>query len=192
MSALSIQSLDVVSGLSRNWGWIFLRGVLAILFGILAWRHPVLAGLTLTFLWGWYALIEGVVSLVAAFQIRQSGKPMWPMVLMAVLGITAGVMTFFNPGMTMIALLMLIASWSVVIGGLKIVTAVRMRNEIEGEWLLGIAGLISVVFGIAMFVHPGAGALAVVWLISIYAIMFGVLLVIFSLKARSMGKNAKG
>jgi len=192
MAALPIQSPDVVRGLSQNWGWIFLRGVLAIIFGILALRHPLVAGLTLTFLWGWYVLIEGAVALVAAFQIRQAGKPMWPMVLMAVLGITVGVMTFVNPGMTAVALLMLIAGWSVAIGGLKIVTAVRLRKEIEGEWLLGLAGLLSVIFGIAMFAHPGAGALAVVWLISTYAIVFGVLLVIFSLKARSLGKTAQG
>jgi uncharacterized membrane protein HdeD (DUF308 family) len=178
----------LVRDFSRNWIWILLRGVLAIAFGVMALRHPLVAGLSLTLLWGAYALAEGVVALITAFRVRKAGQPIWPMILMAVLGIVAGVMTFIAPGMTAVALLLLIAVWSVVVGGLMIVTAVRLRDEIEGEWFLGLAGLLSVFFGIAMCAFPGSGALAVVWLIAGYAIAFGVLLILFSFKVRQLGR----
>lgn len=178
----------LVRDFGRNWIWILLRGVLAIVFGIIAFRHPIVAGLSLTLLWGAYALAEGVVALVTAFRVRKAGHPIWPMVLMAVLGILAGVMTFLAPGMTAVALLLLIAAWSVVVGGLMIVTAIRIRDEIEGEWFLGLAGLLSVVFGIAMCVFPGKGAVAVVWMIAGYAIAFGILMILFSFKVRELGR----
>lgn len=178
----------LVRDFGRNWIWILLRGVLAVIFGIVAFRHPLVAGLSLTLIWGAYALAEGVVALITAFRVRKGGQPIWPMILMAVLGILAGVMTFLAPGMTAVALLLLIAVWSVVIGGLLIVTAVRLRDEIEGEWFLGLAGLLSVLFGIAMCAFPGSGALAVVWMIAGYAIAFGILLILFSFKVRQLGR----
>ena len=173
----------------RNWIWVLLRGVLAVAFGVLAFMHPLLAGLSLTLLWGAYALTEGVVALVVAFRVRKAGRPIWPLILMAVLGIVAGVMTFIAPRMTAIALLLLIAAWAVVVGGLMIVTAVRLRDEIEGEWFLGLAGLLSVVFGLAMCAFPGTGAVAVVWVIAAHAVAFGVLLVLFAFKIRSLGRS---
>jgi uncharacterized membrane protein HdeD (DUF308 family) len=173
----------------RNWIWLLLRGVLAIAFGVLAFVNPLVAGLTLTLLWGAYALTEGVVALVVAFRVRKAGRPIWPLILMAGLGILAGVMTFIAPRMTAVALLLLIAAWAVVIGGLMIVTAVRLRDEIEGEWFLGLAGLLSVVFGVAMCAFPGTGAVAVVWVIAGHAIAFGVLLVLFAFKLRSLGRS---
>lgn len=168
---------------------MLVRGVLAILFGILAFRHPVVAGLSLTLLWGAYALAEGVVGLVTAFRVRKLGRPIWPMVLMAVLGIVAGAMTFVAPRMTAVALLLLIAAWSIVTGGLMIVTAIRLRDEIEGEWFLGLAGLLSVVFGFVMCAFPSSGALAVVWMIASYAIAFGVLLIVFAFRVRALGRT---
>jgi uncharacterized membrane protein HdeD (DUF308 family) len=173
----------------RNWVWMLVRGVLAILFGILAFRHPVVAGLSLTLLWGAYALAEGVVGLVTAIRVRKLGRPIWPMVLMAVLGIVAGAMTFVAPRMTAVALLLLIAAWSIVTGGLMIVTAIRLRDEIEGEWFLGLAGLLSVVFGFVMCAFPASGALAVVWMIASYAIAFGVLLIVFAFRVRALGRT---
>jgi uncharacterized membrane protein HdeD (DUF308 family) len=178
----------LVRDFSRNWIWILLRGVLAIIFGVVAFRHPLVAGLSLTLLWGAYALVEGVVALITAFRVRKAGHPIWPMILMAVLGIVAGTMTLLAPRMTAVALLLLIAAWAVVVGGLMVVTAVRLRDEIEGEWFLGLAGLLSVVFGMAMCAFPGSGALAVVWMIAGYAIAFGVLLILFSFKVRRLGR----
>jgi len=178
----------LVRDFGRNWIWLLVRGGLAIVFGVMAFRHPLVAGLSLTLLWGAYALAEGVLALVTASRVRKAGRPIWPMILMGVLGILAGVMTFLAPGMTAVALLLLIAAWSVVVGGLMIVTAVRLRDEIEGEWFLGLAGLLSVLFGVAMCVFPGRGALAVVWMIAGYAIAFGLLLILFSFRVRTLGK----
>ena len=186
--ATVVKECTLVRDFGRNWIWLLMRGVLAIVFGVLAIRHPLVAGLSLTLLWGAYALAEGVTALVTAFRVKKAGRPIWPMVLMAGLGILAGLMTLIAPGMTAVALLLLIASWSVVIGGLMIVTAIRLRDEIEGEWFLGMAGLLSVLFGIAMCAFPGSGALAVVWIIAGYAIAFGVLLIFFALAVRRLGR----
>lgn len=172
----------------RNWIWVLLRGMLAIAFGVLAFLNPRVAGMSLVLLWGVYALAEGVVALVLAFRVRKAGRPIWPLVLMSVLGILAGVMAFVAPRMTGVALLLLIGAWAMVIGGLMIVTAVRLRDEIEGEWFLGLAGLLSVGFGLAMAAFPAAGALALVWIIAAHAIAFGVLVVLFAFKLRSLGR----
>ncbi|MFN0129271.1 MAG: HdeD family acid-resistance protein [Verrucomicrobiales bacterium] len=163
--------------------------MLAIVFGVLAFLFPLAAGLTLTLLWGAYAFTEGVVALVTAFQVRQSGRPIWPMVMMGVLGILAGVMTFLAPRMTMLALLLLVAAWAVAVGGLMIVTAIRLRDEIEGEWFLGLAGLISVLFGIAMCAFPVSGAVTVAWVVAGHAVVLGLLLVLFAFKVRGMGRD---
>jgi uncharacterized membrane protein HdeD (DUF308 family) len=128
---------------------------------------------------------------VTAVRVRKTGRPVLPLILMAVLGILAGVMTFLAPRMTAVALLLLIAAWAVVVGGLMIVTAIRLRDEMEGEWFLGLAGLLSVVFGVAMCVFPASGALAMVWIIASHAVAFGVLLILFSFKVRSMARSGE-
>ncbi len=185
---MNTSECTLVRDFGRNWIWMFLRGVLAVAFGVLAFFFPLAAGLTLTLLWGAYAMAEGVVALVTALRVRKRGRPIWPMVLMGVLGVVAGVMTFVAPRMTMLALLLLVAAWAVVIGGLMIVTAIRLRDEIEGEWFLGLAGLLSVLFGIAMCAFPVSGVVAVTWMIAGHAIAFGVLIMLFSFKIRKLGQ----
>jgi uncharacterized membrane protein HdeD (DUF308 family) len=100
------------------------------------------------------------------------------------LGIAAGIFTLLWPGMTALILLLFIAAWALVMGIFQVIAAIRLRKEIENEWLLGLSGVISMIFGVLMFLQPGAGALAVIWIIGAYAIFFGVLLIVLGLRLR--------
>ncbi len=175
--------------LSRNWGWVVLRGVAAVLFGVLAFVWPGITLAALVIVWGAYALADGILSLIAAYRIRDQGKPFWSLVVVGLLGIAAGIVTFIWPGMTALVLLMFIAAWAVVMGIFQIIAAIRLRKEIQNEWLLALSGALSVLFGIIMFVAPGAGALAVIWVIGAYAIVFGVLLIWLGLRLKKRSER---
>ena len=160
--------------LAENWWLLLLRGVAAIAFGLLAFLWPDLTLLTLIFLWGLYAIADGIIALWAAIASKGGEiAPRWWLAVVGIAGIVAGALAFVWPGMTALVLLMFIASWAIVIGILQIWGAIRLRREVEGEWLLGLSGLLSVAFGVIMFAQPGAGALAVVWLIGWFAILAG-------------------
>jgi uncharacterized membrane protein HdeD (DUF308 family) len=170
--------------LSHHW-WVFAaRGVLAVLFGILALVWPALTLLALVLLWGAYAIVDGVLALVAAFRTRDRGRAVWALILIGIAGIIAGFLTFAWPAITGLVLLLLIAAWAIVVGILQIVTAVRLRKEIDNEWLLGVSGVLSVAFGALLIWSPGAGAVALAWAIGWYAILFGVLLIALGFKLR--------
>jgi uncharacterized membrane protein HdeD (DUF308 family) len=160
--------------LAENWWLLLLRGIAAIAFGLLAFFWPGLTLLALVFMWGIYAIADGILALWAAIASKGGEiAPRWWLAVVGIAGILAGALAFVWPGMTALILLMFIASWAIVIGVLQMWGAIRLRKEIEGEWLLGLSGLLSVAFGVIMFVQPGAGALAVVWLIGWFAILAG-------------------
>jgi uncharacterized membrane protein HdeD (DUF308 family) len=175
--------------LGHNWGWIVLRGVAAVLFGVLAIAWPGITLATLVIVWGAYALAEGVLTLIAAWQVRDEGRPFWSLVVVGLLGIAAGVVTFLWPGITALTLLMIIAVWALIMGIFQIIAAIRLRKVIEREWLLGLSGVASVIFGVLMIISPGAGALAVLSLIAAYAIVFGVLLIVLGFRLRSFANG---
>jgi uncharacterized membrane protein HdeD (DUF308 family) len=177
-------SAALLETLSRNWWLLLLRGIAGIGFGVLAFLWPGITLLVLVFLFGAYALVDGALAVAAAFARRGGRAPTGWLVLIGVLGIAVGVATFFWPGITAIALLAMIAAWSILHGVFEIAGAIRLRREIEGEWLLILSGVLSVAFGALLLIFPGAGALAVVWLIGAYAVVFGVLLVVLSLRLR--------
>jgi uncharacterized membrane protein HdeD (DUF308 family) len=172
--------------LHSHWWLVALRGALAVLFGVFAWTWPGPTLLALVILWGAFAIADGVVALLMAWQVRDSGKPVWHLILVGVCGVLAGVLAFAWPGATAIVLLMLIAAWAIVTGVLEIVTAIRIRKEIRNEWLLGLAGALSIVFGVLMVANPGAGALALIAVIGLYAVLFGVLLIALGFRLRKM------
>ena len=171
--------------LSHNWGWMVVRGVAAVCFGVLALLVPGITLAVLVLMWGAYALVDGIFSLLAAFRIRDQGRPFWALLAVGVLGIIAGILTFVWPGITALVLMGFIAAWALFVGALQIVAAIRLRKSIEHEWLLGISGALSVVFGALMLIAPGAGALAVLWMIGAYAILFGGLLIALGFNLRS-------
>ncbi|MCP1402517.1 HdeD family acid-resistance protein [Achromobacter insolitus] len=175
---------QVVDQIGRHWGWVALRGVVAILFGLMALLMPAITLSALVLVWGAFALVDGVLALVAGVRIRDNGKPLWALIVVGLLGIAAGIVTFVYPGLTALVLLYIIAIWALVSGVFQIVAAIRFRKDIRNEWLLGLSGLVSILFGGMMIVQPGAGALALVWVIGLYAVFFGILLLVFSFRLK--------
>ncbi|WP_423456170.1 HdeD family acid-resistance protein [Ottowia sp. VDI28] len=179
---------SLAAALSRNWWVVLLRGVVAILFAVLTWAQPGITLAALVLVFGAYAVIDGVLGVWMAISNRKTNPQWWVLLLWGIVSVIAGVMTFAVPGITGLVLLMYIAAWAVVTGVLQIMAAIRLRKEIEGEWLLGLGGLASVVFGGLMIWNPGAGALAVAWLIAAYAFIFGVLMVLLAFRVRKLGQ----
>jgi uncharacterized membrane protein HdeD (DUF308 family) len=178
----------MMGDLTRNWWVVVLRGVLAILFGLLAFFMPGITLAALVLLFGAWALVDGVFAIVSATR-RQAGQPWWALVIKGVAGIGAGIITIFWPGITALSLLLIIAAWAIVSGAFEIVAAVRLRRQLEGEWLLVLAGLASIVFGTLLIVSPGAGALALVWVIGAYAVVFGLLFTVLGVRLRRFGNE---
>ena len=172
--------------LARNWWMLALRGVLAIIFGLAAFLWPGLTLTVLVLLFGAYALVDGVFAVIAGVRRYGERERWWALVLEGLAGIVIGVLTFLWPGITAFALLYLIAAWAILTGVLEIAAAIRLRREIEGEWLLGLSGVASVIFGVLLMILPGPGALALIWLIGAYAIVFGVLLLVLAFRLRSL------
>jgi uncharacterized membrane protein HdeD (DUF308 family) len=158
--------------LARNWWKFLLRGGAAILFGVLAFIWPGATLLALVLLWGAYALVDGVLALWAAVT-GAGAAPRWWLAVVGVAGVAAGLITFFWPGVASLALLMVIAAWAIVTGVMQIIGAVRLRKEIEGEWLLALSGILSIVFGLLIVSQPAVGAVALVWMLGAIAIAIG-------------------
>ena len=173
--------------LIRNWWVVALRGVVALVFGALTIYRPGATLAALILLFGAYAIANGVFTIVAAIANRR-GQAHWiSMLASGVLSVAFGVLTFLMPAVTGIVLLYIIAGWAIFTGVAEIITAVRLRRVITGEWLLIAAGVVSVIFGLLLVVFPGAGALAVTLWIGTYAIVVGILLTALALRLRSWG-----
>jgi uncharacterized membrane protein HdeD (DUF308 family) len=172
--------------MARNWWVLLIRGILAIAFGVLAFIWPAGVLGTLVLLFGAYALLDGVASIIIGLTGGGSQDSRLWLILGGVFGVLVGVLTFVWPNITELALIYFIAAWAIITGVFSVVAAVQLRKEIENEWLLGIAGALSVLAGLYMAAFPGAGALALVWLIGAYAIVFGLLLIGLALRLRNM------
>jgi uncharacterized membrane protein HdeD (DUF308 family) len=167
----------MVTVLARNAWLLVARGIFAVLFGLAALFWPGITLAALVLLFGVYALMDGIFAIAAAITGADPQSRWWMLVLEGLAGIVAAAITFMWPGITAVALLYLIAAWSIVTGILEIAAAVRLRREIRGEWLMALSGIVSVLFGAYIAIFPGLGALAVVWLIGTMAIFFGVLMI---------------
>jgi uncharacterized membrane protein HdeD (DUF308 family) len=176
---------------AKSWWALVLRGLASIAFGVLAFVWPHLTLTVLVFLFGAYALVDGVFAIAAGVKSHAENKRWWVLLVEGVLSIIAGVMAFVIPGITALVLLMLIAAWAMVTGVFEVVAAIQLRKYIVGEWLLALAGVASILFGIALLWNPNAGALAVVWIIGAYAIVFGVLLAALGFRLKGLVSRAQ-
>ena len=180
------------AGLCRKNWWVYLlQGLAAIAFGILAWTLPGISLATLVILFGVFVLFQGFLGLWGGIAGRKTHENWWLPVIGGLLGIGIGILTFVVPGITAVALVFYIAIWAVATGVLQIVAAIHLRREIKGEWLLVLGGILSIIFGILVMTNPGAGAVAIVWLIGIYAIVFGISLSALAFRVRRFGKIAQ-
>ena len=173
---------------SQFWWTLVLRGAVAILFGVLAFIWPGVTLSVLVLLFGAYALVDGIVAIIMGIKEYGDRERWWATLLSGLVSAAAGIVTFFMPGLTALALLSLIAFWAIVRGVFEIVAAIRLRHEIEGELLLGLGGALSIAFGLLMLFFPGAGALAVVWWIAAFAVVYGVMLLMLGFRLRGVGR----
>ncbi len=170
--------------LAKQAKWsLIVRGILAIIFGILVWVWPRITLLVLLILFGIFALASGVFALTAAYQAFRKHRGWWLLGLSGVLGIGAGIVAFVWPGETALILLYIIAVWAIVTGVSEIVAAFNAEHTSFDEWLLVLGGVLSIIFGILLFIFPGVGLLALVWLIGLYAILYGVDLLVSAFTA---------
>ena len=176
----------MLATLARNWWAVVLRGVCAVLFGLAAFAWPGITLAVLILLYGAYALADGVFAVIWSFMARGRDSFPWGVFLAGLAAIVAGLFAFLWPGLTALALLYLIAAWAIVRGIFEIIAAVHLRKEIEHEWLLGLAGLASIVLGVLLLAWPGVGVLAVLWWIAAFAIVFGVLTIALGFRLRGM------
>lgn len=175
---------------NRMWGGLALRGLVAILFGLLALTRPGATVLALVYLFGAFAFMDGVFAVVASVRIaREHEGRWWPMLLIGVVGIGVGLISFLWPALTAISWIYYIAFWAVVTGVLEVVAGIRLRKVIEGEWMLIVAGVISVAFGVMVGARPAAGMLSLTWLIGAYAIVLGVLMLALAIRLRGAERH---
>lgn len=174
----------MLGALSRNWWATVLRGLVAVALGLFAWARPDLFWPSLVLVFGAYAVVDGVFAFAAA--ARGDSGDRWLHVIEGILGVAAGVVVVFYPGPAGTAILVVIALWAIVTGVLEVASAVRLRNEIADEWLLGFGGLLSLGFGAVLLLRPAFGAVATTYVIGTYGIVFGLVLIALGLRFRGL------
>jgi uncharacterized membrane protein HdeD (DUF308 family) len=170
-----------------RWWWTFiLRGVLAIAFGVVAFVSPPATIAALVLLFGAWALVDGVFHIAGAIQDRSRNRSWWLAVLEGVVSIIAGVLALAFPAFAALSLLLIISAWSIVTGVVEVVMAIRLREQITGELWLAIAGILSIVFGVLLFLFPTSGAITIVWIIGAFAIVFGISMIALGWRLRQI------
>jgi uncharacterized membrane protein HdeD (DUF308 family) len=180
----------VLAALAENWWLLLLRGLVATAFGVIAFFWPDITLVALTYLFGIYAIVDGVVAIWAAFNAPLGGAgPRWWLGLSGVVSILAGIAAFAYTGMTTLVLLMVIAIWAIIIGIVQIWGAIELRKILDDTWFLGLTGALSIAFGVIMIAKPGAGAVALVWTIGWFAIVFGGLYIALAFRLRQFKRT---
>ena len=175
---------NILERFSKNWWELLLRGILAIVFGLMAFAMPGISLVALALIYGVYALTDGLVSMMFGVRAGAGG-----MILSGLLGIAFGVYTMFRPLVTTMALIYVAGIWVMVRGIGEVVTAIRLRERISNEWALILHGIVSIGFGVLLFARPAAGALAIAWVIGAYALISGLLLIRLSLRVRRIPED---
>lgn len=161
---------------TSRWG-LALRGIAAIIFGLIVWAWPGMVLHVLVLIFGIFALASGIFAILAGVRADTS-RNRWLLIAEGVLAVLAGIVALAWPGITAVALLFLIAIWAIVTGVVEIIGSFRLGGAGGVEWLLILSGVVSIIFGILLFVWPHLGLLALVWLIGIYAVIYGVIMLV--------------
>jgi uncharacterized membrane protein HdeD (DUF308 family) len=180
-----------VKTLSENWWVILLRGAVAVLFGILAFAQPKISLAALVLWFGFYAFVDGALQSWTAITHRHDVENWGLLLIGGLVGIVLGIITWIRPGATALALVFYVALWAIASGVVELVTAIRLRKDIKGEWSLGLAGLIAIAFGVLLIFRPGAGALSLLWLFATFAIIYGMALIALSFRVRSFARRVE-
>ena len=180
----------IIETLKRHWWVPVIRGIAAIVFGVIAFTHPVMAAATLVLFFGAWVLVDGIFRVAGAIGHRGSDPDWGFSLLIGILGIIIGFLTFHAPGITALALVIYIAAWAFMIGATEIALAIKMRREIKGEWFLILMGVASIIFAALLLWNPLAGAAALIWIMAWYAVIFGVLAIIFGFRLRNLPTSA--
>ena len=183
--SMTLKPRPMLHALAKNWWLLLLRLIASIVFGVLAFVWPGLTLVTLVLFYGAFALVDGVIALVAAFSGGAKPLPTWWLVIVGLLGIAAGIVTFVMPGITALLLIIFIGAWALVHGIFEIIGAIQLRKEIDNEWMLILSGVVSVLFGLIVLIAPGAGALGLVWVIAAYSIVFGISFVALAFRLKN-------
>jgi len=176
--------------LARNWWMFLLRGILALVFGVVALFFPQAAFLSLVLVFGAFALVDGIFALISAFTGGAKSENWWWLILEGIFGILIGVLTIIQPAAMAAAWIIIIAVWAIVTGVFEIITAIRLRKAITGEWALILGGVISVLFGLLAAFYPASGAIAVGFMLGIYANVFGAMFIWLALNLRKFKNTA--
>ncbi len=171
----------------RNWWTLLIRGIVAVIFALMAFFWPLTTLSVLVLLWGAFAIVDGVFAIVAGARTRW-----WSVLLFGVLGVLAGLVALLLPGITALVLLIVIGAWAIARGIFEIVAAIRLRRELTGEWILVVSGIVSIALGSLMVLFPGAGALALVWLIGLQALVAGMLMLALAFRLRQLTRSGAG
>jgi uncharacterized membrane protein HdeD (DUF308 family) len=169
-----------------RWWAVLLRGIVAIAFGVLAFAWPGVTVATLVVMFGLYALVDGVFSLLTAIGGRRHREDRWLLALEGIIGIWAGVVTLRAPEVTAVVLVFFISIWAMATGFLRIAAAIRLRKEISGEVWLALSGVLAVLFALMLIMRPVVGVLGLVWLIAGYALVLGVFEIMLGVELRSL------
>ena len=170
--------------LSRNWWATVVRGLVAVGLGVFAWARPAIFWASLVLVAGVYLVVDGLFAIAAAIKGETGDR--WLHMLEGIVGIGAGAVIFFYPDLAGTAIVVVVGIWAVVTGALEILSAVRLRQEIENEWLLGIGGALSVGLGVLLIARPQFGEVTTTYVLGTYGIIFGIVLVSLGLRLRGL------
>ncbi|RYD77380.1 MAG: HdeD family acid-resistance protein [Verrucomicrobiaceae bacterium] len=181
----------MLNDIAKYWWLMLIRGVAAITFGVLAWIWPGMTWIILLTFYAVFCLVEGISALSLGLTGGKGNRIWWQMLLVGCLAIGAGIVTVFWPGLTSLVLVVVIASWAIVRGIVEIGAAFRLRHEVHGEWMLALAGFLSILFGGILLARPGIGLLSIIWMMAAFAVTTGILLILFSLKLHHLKQHGE-
>lgn len=185
MSSSDVSSHPLVHVIARNWWAWLIRGIAAVIFGILAWVWPGLTWVTIAIFFGAYALVDGVFAIIATIRAAETHQRWWPFLIEGIVGILIAAIAFYDIRIVIFALYITIAVWAFLTGIFELVAAVQLRKHIANEFWLILGGLASIAFGVLMLLYPIISAIVIIYIIAAYAVVFGIMMIAFSLRLRS-------